>query len=104
LRNDVYFYSADADKSVRSGQIEVDIDIDQSFNFLTLLYKPGNEVFGALLGDFKAEAAGIGPAVMWIPPQYEGKVAFVAKWINEYHAENRLEGDHVFVSFMASLD
>ena len=34
----------------------------------------------------------------------EGKVAFVAKWLNEYHAENRLEGDHVFLSFMASLD
>ena len=261
LRNDVYFYSAEADKSVRSGLIEVGIDIDLTFDFLTLLYKPGNEVFGAsyafgvgfaygkvdiegdisvgpfsgsfsddktsygditlipgvfywnngdklhfsqsfylvvpvgdydedddaniglnyytfetdfamtyldpetgqdysivigygynsenddtdyqsgdefhidyvinqflseswaigvhgfyfeqlsgdsgdgaLLGDFKAEAAGIGPAVMWIPPQYEGKVAFVAKWLSEYDAENRLEGDHVFVSFMASFD
>ena len=261
LRNDVYFYSAEADESVRSGLIEAGINIDLTFDYLTLLYKPGNEVFGArfafgatfvygnvdiegdisvgsfsgsfgddktafgdltlipgvfywnngdklhfsqsfylvvpvgdydeddlantglnyytfetdfamtylnpetgqdysivigygynsenddtnyqsgdefhidyvinqflsdswaiglhgfyyeqlsgdsgdgaLLGDFKAEAAGIGPAVMWIPPQYEGKVALVAKWINEYDAENRLEGDHVFVSFMASLD
>jgi hypothetical protein len=56
-----------------------------------------------LLGDFKAEAAGVGPALMWIPPKYEGKVAFVAKWLNEYDAENRLEGDHVFLSFMMSL-
>jgi len=261
LRNDVYFYSAEADESVRSGLIEAGINIDLTFDYLTLLYKPGNEVFGAryafgatfvygnvdiegdisvgsfsgsfgddktsygditlipgvfywnngdklhfsqsfylvvpvgdydeddlantglnyytfetdfamtylnqetgqdysvvlgygyntenkdtnyqsgdeahidyvfnqflseslaiglhgfiyrqisgdsgdgaILGDFKAEAAGIGPAVMWIPPQYEGKVALVAKWINEYDAENRLEGDHVFVSFMASLD
>lgn len=260
LRNDVYFYSAEADESVRSGRVEVGIDIDLTFDYLTLLYKPDKEVFGAsyafgatfaygkvdlegdisvgpfsgsfsddktafgdltlipgvfywnngdklhfsqsfflvvpvgdydedddantglnyytfetdfamtylnqetgqdysivigygynsenddtdyqsgdefhidyvinqflsdswaiglhgfyyeqlsgdsgdgaLLGDFKAEAAGIGPAVMWIPPKYEGKVAFVAKWLNEYDTENRLEGDHVFVSFMMSL-
>ena len=63
----------------------------------------GDSGDGALLGDFKAEAAGAGPAVMWIPPQYEGKVAFVAKWLNEYDTENRLEGDHVFLSFMMSL-
>jgi len=63
----------------------------------------GDSGDGALLGDFKAEAAGIGPAVMWIPPNYEGKVAFVAKWLNEYEAENRLEGDHVFLSFMMSF-
>jgi len=260
LRNDLYFYSAEADESVRSGRIEAGIDIDLTFDYLTLLYKPGNEVFGAryafgaafaygkvdiegdisvgpfsgsfsddktalgdltlipgvfywnngdklhfsqsfflvvpvgdydeddaantslnyytfetdfamtylnqetgqdysivigygynsenddtdyqsgdefhidyvinqflsdswaiglhgfyyeqlsgdsgdgaLLGDFKAEAAGVGPALMWIPPKYEGKVAFVAKWLNEYDAENRLEGDHVFLSFMMSL-
>ena len=261
LRNDFYFYSAEADESVRSGRVEAGLDIDLTFDYLTLLYKPGSEVFGAayafgaafaygkvdigssievgpvsrsfdddktalgdvtlipgvfywnngdklhfsqsfylvapvgdyddddgantglnyytfetdfamtyldqetgqdysivigygyndknddtdyrsgdefhvdyvinqflseswaiglhgfyyeqlsgdsgdgaLLGDFKAEAAGIGPALMWIPPRYEGKVAFVAKWLNEYDAENRLEGDHVFLSFMASLD
>jgi hypothetical protein len=43
----VYFYSAEADKSVRSGQIEAGIDIDLTFDYLTLLYKPGIEVFGA---------------------------------------------------------
>lgn len=63
----------------------------------------GDSGDGALLGDFKAEASGIGPALMWIPPQYEGKMAFVAKWLNEYDTENRLEGDHVFLSFMMSL-
>ncbi len=260
LRNDVYYYSAEADRSVRAGRVEVGIDITQTFDYLTLLYKPGREVFGAsyafgaafaygkvdlegdvsvgpfprsfsddntalgditlipgvfywnngdklhfsqsffvvvpvgdydeddgantslnyytfetdfsmtyldqetgqdysivigygyntenddtdyqsgdefhidyvlnqflseawaiglhgfyyeqlsgdsgdgaLLGDFKAEAAGIGPAIMWIPPRYEGEVAFVAKWLDEYDTENRLEGDHVFVSFMMSF-
>lgn len=58
---------------------------------------------GAVLGDFKAEAAGIGPALMWLLPRYEGEVAFVAKWLHEYDTKNRLEGDHVFLSFMMSL-
>jgi hypothetical protein len=63
----------------------------------------GDSGDGALLGDFKAEASGIGPALMWIPPKYNGEVAFVAKWLNEFDTENRLEGDHVFLSFMMSL-
>jgi hypothetical protein len=63
----------------------------------------GDSGDGAILGDFKAEAAGIGPAIMWIPPKYEGEVAFVAKWLHEYDSENRIEGDHVFISFMMSL-
>jgi hypothetical protein len=63
----------------------------------------GDSGDGAILGDFKAEASGIGPAIMWIPPKYEGEVAFVAKWLHEYHSENRIEGDHVFLSFMMSL-
>ena len=63
----------------------------------------GDSGDGAELGSFKAEAAGFGPAIMWIPSKYEGNVAFVAKWINEYHAENRLEGDQVFLSFMMSF-
>lgn len=58
---------------------------------------------GAVLGGFKAEASGIGPAIMWIPPKYEGEVAFVAKWISEYDSENRIDGDHIFLSFMMTL-
>ena len=58
---------------------------------------------GALLGDFKAEASGIGPAIMWIPPKYEGEVALVAKWLSEYDSENRIDGDHVFLSFMMTF-
>jgi hypothetical protein len=63
----------------------------------------GHSGDGALLGDFKAEASGIGPALMWVPAQYEGEVAFVAKWLSEYDTKNRLEGDHVYLSFMMSL-
>ena len=63
----------------------------------------GDSGTGAILGDFKAEAAGIGPSIMWIPKSMDGEAAFIVKWIHDYHAENRLEGDHVFLSFAMSL-
>ena len=59
----------------------------------------GDSGSGALLGDFKAEAAGVGPALFWATTIGRQNVSFIAKWLHELHAENRLEGDHVFVSF-----
>ena len=47
FRNDIYFYSAEADRSVRSGLIEADIEIDLSFNYLSVLYKTERKVLGA---------------------------------------------------------
>ena len=47
MRNDVYFYNADGGGSVRTGLIELEVDVDLTFDYLTLLYKPGVEVFGA---------------------------------------------------------
>lgn len=58
---------------------------------------------GAVLGDFKARASGIGPVIMWIPPKYKGEVAFSAKWLHEYDSKNRIDGDHVFLSFMMAF-
>jgi len=63
----------------------------------------GDSGAGALLGDFKAEAAGFGPAVLWSPKRFDQKITFIAKWLHEYHAERRIEGDHVFVSFAMSF-
>ena len=59
----------------------------------------GDSGDGAILGDFKAEAAGIGPAVLWNTKIVDREVSFIAKWIHEFHAERRMEGDHVFLSF-----
>ena len=59
----------------------------------------GDSGSGALLGDFKAEAAGAGPALLWTTKVGAQEVSFIAKWLHEFHAENRLEGDHVFLSF-----
>jgi hypothetical protein len=59
----------------------------------------GDSGSGALLGDFKGEVAGIGPALLWTTQIGDQEVSFIAKWLHEFHAENRLEGDNVFLSF-----
>lgn len=59
----------------------------------------GDRGGGALLGGFKAEGAGIGPALLSSTKIGSQEVVFIAKWLHEFHAENRLEGDHVFLSF-----
>ena len=48
----------------------------------------GDSGNGAFLGDFKAEAAGIGPAALWNTKVGDQEVSFIAKWIHDYHAEN----------------
>jgi hypothetical protein len=59
----------------------------------------GDSGSGALLGDFKAEAAGVGPALLWTKRLGNQDVSFIVKWLHDFHAENRLEGDHIFLSF-----
>lgn len=63
----------------------------------------GDSGAGAILGDFKAEATGVGLAVLWSPKRFDQKVTFIAKWLHEYHVERRIEGDHIFVSFAMSF-
>jgi hypothetical protein len=63
----------------------------------------GDSGGGAILGDFKAEAAGVGPAVLLNTKSFGREVTFIAKWLHEYHAERRIEGDHIFTSFAMSF-
>ena len=42
----------------------------------------GDDGSGAMLGDFKAEAAGIGPALMWSRDLGKQNVIFIAKWLH----------------------
>lgn len=58
----------------------------------------GDSGSGALLGDFKGEAAGIGPALTWSTKIKDTDLAFSAKWLHEYHADHRMEGDAFFLS------
>jgi hypothetical protein len=59
----------------------------------------GDSGAGALLGDYQAEAAGAGPALLWTTRVGRQTVSLIAKWLHEFHAEHRLEGDHFFASF-----
>jgi hypothetical protein len=63
----------------------------------------GDSGDGARLGSFKGEAAGVGPAVLWSTKSLGREVTFIAKWLHEYHAERRIEGDHIIVSFAMSF-
>ena len=58
----------------------------------------GDSGSGALLGDFQARASGIGPAIMWATQMGDQDVTFIAKWLHEFDADKRIEGDHVFLS------
>ena len=58
---------------------------------------------GAVLGGFESDAAGIGPALIWTPPQYRGDISLSIKWLHDIHADNRLKGDHLFLSLTLSL-
>jgi len=58
---------------------------------------------GAVLGDFKSEAMGIGPNLYYIREIRGHNVAVILKWINEFNVENRLKGDHIFASFALSF-
>jgi len=63
----------------------------------------GDSGNGAILGDFEAEAAGIGPALLWSTKSLGRDVTFIAKWLHEYDTERRIEGDHIFASFAVSF-
>jgi hypothetical protein len=108
-------YSYNTENDDTDYQSGGEIHIDYMFNqFLSETFAVGLQGFylkqisgdsgdGALLGSYKAESAGVGPAVMWIPGTFEKRLTLIAKYLNEYDAENRLKGEHLFVSFALSL-
>jgi hypothetical protein len=53
---------------------------------------------GALLGNFEAQASGIGPALLWATQAGGKPISFIVKWLHEIDAERRIEGDHFIVS------
>lgn len=108
-----YSYNTEnEDTDYQTGQeIHIDYMINQFFSEsfalgmhgFYLKQITGDSGDGAVLGGFKAEAAGIGPAVLWNAKIKNTDVAFIAKWFHEYDAKNRFEGDHVFASFAFSF-
>ncbi len=58
----------------------------------------GDSGSGALLGDFKGEGAGIGPAAMLATKAGDTDIVISARWIHEFLAEHRLEGNNFYLS------
>jgi hypothetical protein len=95
------------DTDYQTGQeVHLDVALNQFFSEtfavgvhgFYLKQVTGDSGSGAVLGDFKAEALGVGPALMWGTTFGKQDVTFIAKWLAEVHAENRLEGDNVYLS------
>ncbi|MEP4485586.1 MAG: transporter [Halioglobus sp.] len=59
----------------------------------------GDSGDGAVLGDFKAEVSGAGPALLWSTQLADRPVSLIAKWLHDFDADRRIEGDHFIVSF-----
>ncbi|OLQ72195.1 hypothetical protein BIT28_24545 [Photobacterium proteolyticum] len=96
------------DTNYQTGQeIHLDLALNQFFSDsfavgihgFYLKQVTGDSGSGALLGDFKAEAVGVGPALLWNTKISNQYVSFIAKWLHEVNAENRLRGEHLFLSF-----
>ncbi|RKY09454.1 MAG: hypothetical protein DRP56_02605 [Planctomycetota bacterium] len=108
-----YNYNTEnSDTNYQTGQeIHIDFMVNQflSESFAVgvhgfyLKQMTGDSGHGAILGDFKSDAAGMGPALLWSPKKSNGKLSFIAKWLHEYYAKNRLEGDHVYFSIICSF-
>jgi hypothetical protein len=108
-----YNYNTEnSDTDYRTGQeLHIDYMINQflseswaiGIHGFYLKQVTGDSGGGAILGDFKAEAAGVGPAVLWSTKRFGREVTFIAKWLHEYHAERRIQGDHIFASFAMSF-
>jgi hypothetical protein len=103
-----YIYNTEnSDTDYKSGQ---EMHLDFMFNqYLSESFAVGIHGFylkqitgdsgdGALLGDFKGEAAGIGPALLWNIKRENSNVSVIAKWLHEHNTENRLKGDYVSLS------
>ena len=106
------YNSENDDTNYQSGdEVHVDFVLNQFFteSFAVgingYFYKQvgGDSGNGAILGSFRGEGAGIGPAVYYIRKIGGRDVALVAKWMHDVHAENRIEGYYAYASFMFSF-
>ncbi len=101
------------DTNYQSGtQVHLDGTLAQHFPFMGGLAGAGVGAYwydqvtgdsgrGANLGDFKAEAAGVGPVLSWADKTgaYVGEI----KYIMDFHNEKRLSGDTVWLKLVAKF-
>jgi hypothetical protein len=63
----------------------------------------GDSGSGAILGDFKGESYGLGPALSWVPEFGDGNLAITGGWLHDLHATNRLEADYGSLTIAVSF-
>lgn len=63
----------------------------------------GDSGAGAVLGDFKGRVSAIGPTVSWSGLWGRQPVSIDARWLREFDAENRMEGDVLFLNLTVPL-
>ena len=49
---------------------------------------------GAVLGDFKSEALGLGVGFFWTPEFADGRLSVQAKWMKDVSVDNRFDSDY----------
>ncbi|MGA0617735.1 SphA family protein [Paracoccus sp. KR1-242] len=63
----------------------------------------GDSGDGAVLGDFKGRVSALGPAVSWAGAVGKRPVAVDARWLHEFDAKNRVEGDALLFNVTVPL-
>jgi hypothetical protein len=63
----------------------------------------GDSGEGAMLGDFKARANGLGPVVSYTKATKDVDIIGELKWIREFNNRNRLEGDILWLKIVAKF-
>lgn len=106
-----HFYNTENDDTnYKSGQeIHVNWMLNQFFSpsfglgIHGFYYKQitGDSGNGAILGDFKGELMGVGPAIVSTFEINDLYLAASFRWIHEFKGTNRFEGDHVSLSISA---
>jgi hypothetical protein len=54
-------------------------------------------------GGYKSKGAAVGPAVVFSPSIGGKDINFIAKWLHEYYARNRLQGEWIWLTAIAKF-
>lgn len=108
----IMFNTKNDDTNYKTGtEFHLDFTLNQflsesvSFGLRGYYYEQitGDSGSGARLGDFKSEAFGLGPGIVWIPKSADGAITVLAKWMHDFHAENRFDSDYITLTIAWKL-
>ena len=98
----IMFNTKNSKTDYQSGnEFHIDVTVNQ---FLAKTYAVGAHGYyysqvsddsgsGAILGGFRGESLGVGPALLWMPEFGKGKLSLIAKWLHDVDDKHRMQGD-----------